>query len=250
MSVLMEAKQITAGYDSVPAIREVSLTVEPGEIVALLGANGAGKSTTLRTLMGATELLGGSVEWQGDPLTLPTHKRARAGISYVPEERSAIMGLSAADNLRLGGGSVAESVRLFPELEEHLGRRAGLLSGGQQQMIALARALTRRPLCLLADELSFGLAPVIVSRLLQAVTAAADRGLGVILVEQHASKALAIAHRAYVLVQGRVEIAAPASDLMSRLPELETLYLGGPSVRRNGKTSGEASASSLKETRP
>jgi len=227
MTALLEAREVTAGYVGLPAIRGVSVAVQPGEVVALLGPNGAGKSTTLMTLAGALAASSGEVRWRGRATTRPLHSRVRDRLSYVPEQRSVVNGLTVADNLRLGGGHLGRSLELFPELGEQLRRKAGLLSGGQQQMLTLARALSRRPDCLLADELSLGLAPVLVGRLLAAVRAAADAGVAVLVVEQHALQALEIADRAYVLVRGRVQLSGPAASLRDRLGELERSYLTG-----------------------
>ncbi len=227
MTPLLEARDVTAGYSGLPAIRGVSLAVEPGEVVALLGPNGAGKSTTLMTLAGALPAISGQVHWRGRPTSRPLHSRVRDGLSYVPEQRSMINGLTVVDNLRLGGGHVGRALELFPELAGQLRRRAGLLSGGQQQMLALGRALSRQPDCLLVDEMSLGLAPVLVRRLLVAVRAAADAGVAVLVVEQHALQVLDIADRGYVLVRGGVELAGSAGSLRDRLGELERSYLTG-----------------------
>ena len=227
MSDLLEARALTCGYDSVPVVRDVDLRVEPGEVVALLGPNGAGKTTTLLTLSGALPALGGEVWWQGRPTKAPLHRRARGGLAFVTEERSVFMGLSTRDNLRAGRVPVNEALELFPELRPRLRIPAGLLSGGEQQMLTLARALARRPALLLADELSLGLAPLVVQRLLRAVRQAADRGLGVLLVEQHVSQALEIADRAYVMRRGRLEMSGTAAELEQRVAEIEASYLAG-----------------------
>jgi branched-chain amino acid transport system ATP-binding protein len=227
MSGLLEARALTCGYDSVPVVRDVDLHVEPGEVVALLGPNGAGKTTTLLTLSGALPALEGEVWWQGRPTRAPLHSRARGGLAFVTEERSVFMGLSTRDNFRAGRVPVDEALELFPELRPRLRIPAGLLSGGEQQMLTLARALARRPVLLLADELSLGLAPLIVQRLLRAVRQAADGGLGVLLVEQHVSQALEIADRAYVMRRGRIEMSGTASELEERVAEIEASYLAG-----------------------
>ena len=151
----------------------------------------------------------------------------RRGLAFVPEERGVINTLTTYGNLRLGGGSVAAALELFPELEPLLRRRAGLLSGGEQQMLALGRALAGEPRLLLVDELSLGLAPLVIERLLLAVRAAADRGVGVLLVEQHIADALSVADRVLVLRHGRVEIAGTAADLRAHTKELESAYLSG-----------------------
>jgi branched-chain amino acid transport system ATP-binding protein len=227
VTALLEAREVTTGYSGVPAIRGVSLTVEPGEVVVLLGPNGAGKSTTLMTLAGALPPSAGQVRWRGRATTRPLHHRVRDGLSYLPEQRSVVNALTVADNLRLGGGHLGRAIGLFPELGDQLRRKAGLLSGGQQQMLTLARALSRRPDCLLADELSLGLAPVLVRRLLTAVHAAADIGVAVLIVEQHALQALELADRGYVLARGRIQLSGPATTLRDQLGQLERSYLTG-----------------------
>jgi branched-chain amino acid transport system ATP-binding protein len=225
---VLEARGLSGGYGSLAAVRDLDLEVGAGEVVALLGPNGAGKSTTLKTLMGALKPLGGEVRWKGTATTAPLHRRAREGMAYVPEERSVFMGLTALENLRVSDGPIERALELFPELEPHLRRKAGLLSGGQQQILTLARALAREPEVLLADELSLGLAPLVVRRLLAAVREAAERGVGVLLVEQHARQALAVADRVYVLQRGRVALDGTAAEILGRLDEVEKTYLAGP----------------------
>jgi branched-chain amino acid transport system ATP-binding protein len=177
-------------------------------------------------MSGELPLLRGEVLFEGEPTTAPLYRRARAGLAYVTEERSVFKGLSGFDNLRCGGVAPADALALFPELGRCLGTRGGLLSGGEQQMLTVARALARRPRLLLADELSLGLAPLIVDRLLQAVRAAAtDRGMAVLLVEQHARKALRYADRVYVMRRGRIEMALSAAEAGRRISEIENVYL-------------------------
>jgi len=225
---LVEAKGVDAGYGGVAAVRDLDLHVAPGEIVALLGPNGAGKTTTLLTLAGALKPIKGTISIDGRPTKAPLHRRAKRGLSIVTEERSVFMGLTTSANLRLGQGDPGRAVALFPELEPLLHRKAGQMSGGEQQILTLARALAAEPKVLLADELSLGLAPLIVQRLLRAVREAADRGVGVLLVEQHARQALKLADRAYVLRRGKVELEGDASDLLARLGDIERTYLAGP----------------------
>jgi len=209
------------------AVRDLDLTVAPGEVVALLGPNGAGKSTTLLTLGGELDPLRGDLRVLGKPAGAPLHRLVRRGLGFVPEERAVIAGLTARANLTLSRGDTALALRLFPELEPLLRRRAGLLSGGEQQMLTLARALASDPRLLLVDELSLGLAPLVVRRLLLAVRAAADRGVGVLLVEQHAVDALDVADRIVVLRHGEVVLTGTARELRDQLGDLESAYLSG-----------------------
>jgi branched-chain amino acid transport system ATP-binding protein len=227
---VLELDQLTTGYGDLAVVRGVSLCIRPGEVVALFGPNGAGKTTTLLGAVGVLPRTGGQVRWRGEPTRQPLHRLARDGLAFVPEQRSIISGLSARDNLRLGGGSVQDALAEFPELEQHLGKKAGLLSGGQQQMLALARALASKPAALLIDEPSLGLAPLIVQRLLQALRSAAERtGLAVLLVEQQARRALSVADRWYVLNNGTVAAEGRAGDDAGLV---ESVYL--PSLSGTG----------------
>jgi len=222
----IEARGLSAGYGPQAVIHDVSLEVRPGEVIALLGANGAGKTTTLLTLAGELSPLAGDVLLHGSVAKGPLHKRARNGLTFVTEEKSVFKGLSTRDNLRVAGVDVDEALSLFPELARRIDVRGGLLSGGEQQMLTLARALARKPRVLLADELSMGLAPLIVKRLLEAVRAAADRqGTAVLLVEQHVRKALVYADRAYVMRRGRIELSGTAAELRSNIHAIEDQYL-------------------------
>jgi branched-chain amino acid transport system ATP-binding protein len=210
-------------------VHGIDLEVGAGEVVSLLGANGAGKSTTLLTTAGELPLMSGEVRFDGAATTAPLHQRVqRNGLGYVTEERSIVKGLSGRDNLRCGGVTPQQAIQLFPELERVMSTRAGLMSGGEQQMLTLARALARRPRILLADELSLGLAPLVVNRLLAAVRRAADEhGTGVLMVEQHARKALRYADRVYVMRSGRIEMTSTAAEAVERLAEIEAAYLSG-----------------------
>ncbi len=220
---VLELVGLTSGYGDLAAVRNVSLRVSPGEVVALFGPNGAGKTTTLLAAVGVLPRMQGSVKWRGEVTRKPLHKLVRGGLAFVPEERSIIAGLSTKDNLRLGRGSVDAALAHFPELEELLGRKAGLLSGGQQQMLTLARALASDPAALLVDELSLGLAPLVVERLLQAVRKAADeKDLAVLLVEQQARRALSVADRWYLLGNGELVTEGNAD---TGIETLESAYL-------------------------
>jgi branched-chain amino acid transport system ATP-binding protein len=228
--LVLSAKGLVAGYVGQPVVQGVDISVHPGEVVCLLGPNGAGKTTTLLTLTGVLPLMGGSVEMFGSSTPEPLYRRARNGLSFVTEERSIIRSLSLADNVRLAGVPVERVTDLFPELNSRISTRAGLLSGGEQQMLTLGRALARDPRLLLADELSLGLAPLIVDRLLAAVRAAADeQQTGVLMVEQHARKALRYADRAIVMQRGRVVLELSGAEARERISEIEDSYLAGAS---------------------
>jgi branched-chain amino acid transport system ATP-binding protein len=224
---LLTARGLSAGYNDQPAVHGVDLEVRSGEVLLVLGANGAGKSTTLLALAGELKPLAGEVQWQGERIDQPLHRRAARGTALVPEERSAVRSLSVADNLRLGGVGVDDAIALFPELEPLLGRSAGLISGGEQQMLTLARALGRKPQLVLADEVSLGLAPLVVDRLLTALRDAADRGMAVVVVEQRARRALDIADHVVVLRRGRVELSGSAAELRDSFDRIERAYLTG-----------------------
>jgi len=223
--VVVAAVGLDAGYGSLAAVRGLDLEVRAGEVVALLGANGAGKTTTLLTLAGDLAPLGGAVRWRGAPTRRVLHRRASTGTSLVPEERGVTRALTVAENLRLAGVAAREAVALFPQLEPLLRRRTGLLSGGEQQMLSLAVALGRRPELILADELSLGLAPLVVERLLAALRRAADEGVAVLIVEQHVRQVLDVADRAVVLRHGQVELAESAALLRERPERVEQAYL-------------------------
>jgi ABC-type branched-subunit amino acid transport system ATPase component len=224
-TALLAATDVSASYGAVPVVRGISLHVDPGEVVVLLGANGAGKTTTVRVLSGLLPTTAGSVTWKGEPFTGPLHQRVRRGLGYVPEERSLVSKLTVGENLRLGIGGAARALEIFPELQKLLSRKAGLISGGEQRMLLLGRALAANPAVLIADEMSLGLAPIIVQRLLSVIRDVADAGSGVLLVEQHARQALAVADRAYVLRRGSVVWEGTSEAARAEVGQIEGLYL-------------------------
>jgi branched-chain amino acid transport system ATP-binding protein len=247
---VLTIEALTAGYDEAAVIRDLDLVVHAGEVVALLGANGAGKSTTLRAVSGLVKPMAGRVLFGGEDLarTSPS-ARARLGIAHVPEGRGLFFGLTVAEHFRLGhrGERLDAGVayEYFPKLEELQGRRVGLLSGGEQQMLAVARALARRPRLMLLDELSLGLAPVIVEWLLPVVRQfATERGCAVLLVEQHVHLALEVADRGYVLSHGRIVIQNDAEHLRANRQLLVASYLG---EQMQDAAAAEPAASTTKE---
>ncbi len=225
MKPLIELEGLVAGYGKVSIVRDVNLEVRKGEVVALLGPNGAGKTTTILTMAGELPPLGGVVRCLGLDEKAPLHERTRAGLSLVTDTHAVFMRMTVAENLRAFRTTAETVIEIFPELASQLNRRVGLLSGGQQQMLALGLALSRQPSLILADELSIGLAPIIVDRLFSVLRAAADGGVGVLLVEQHVHKALAIADRVYVMDRGRIAISGGAVDLRERVDEIQASYL-------------------------
>jgi branched-chain amino acid transport system ATP-binding protein len=229
---LLALEALTAGYGDLAVVRDLDLHVGEGEIVALLGPNGAGKTTTLLTACGFLAPLAGTVRVAGRPLSSGhPSEAARRGVALVPEDRSLFFDLTVQENLRVGSHGRRKPVRdvleFFPELVDLSKRRAGLLSGGQQQMLAIARGLAAQPKLLVVDEMSLGLAPLIVQRLLglmREVVSATDTA--VLLVEQHVHLALTVADRAYVLSHGELALQGSAAELRDRRELVEVSYLG------------------------
>jgi branched-chain amino acid transport system ATP-binding protein len=219
----LQVRGLRAGYRNTEVVHGIDLTVAGGEIVALFGANGAGKTTTILTLAGVLPRLGGEVLWSGSSEQHPAHRRARRGLACVTE-RSVFQRLTVEANLILGRGMPERALAIFPELRPLLGRKAGLLSGGEQQMLTMARALAGSPGVLLLDEVSAGLAPVLADRLLAAARQAADDGAAILLVEQQVRRALSVADRCYVLSHGEVALAASAAEMLGRHRELTESY--------------------------
>jgi branched-chain amino acid transport system ATP-binding protein len=234
---LLSVRGVTAFYGRVSALKGVDIDVSAGEIVALIGANGAGKSTLMMTVCGNPRARAGSIHFDGRDIThLPTHEIARLRLVQAPEGRRIFWRMTVLENLQMGA-TVAEPdefdrdlervLALFPRLKQRLGQRGGTLSGGEQQMLAIARALMGRPRLLLLDEPSLGLAPLIVRQIFDAIKMLnAEHGLTVFLVEQNAFHALKLAHRGYVMVNGLITLSGTGRELLDR-PEIKSAYLEG-----------------------
>jgi branched-chain amino acid transport system ATP-binding protein len=237
----LRVEGLAAGYFGSPVVRDLSIHVEPGEVVAMLGPNGAGKTTTLETIAGLNQPMGGTIEAHGEAIGgRPAHLLAREGLALVPEGRALFFGLTVREHLRLArskdGVGQQELIAMLPELEKCLDRKAGLLSGGEQQMLAVGRALVSSPRILLVDEMSLGLAPVIVERLLPILRRVADElGTAVLFVEQHVALALEIADRAYVLTHGRIVLEGRASELAANRHLIAASYLGEAATVQGGQ---------------
>ena len=233
---MLVVQDLVVNYGAVRALHGISLRVDRGEVVTLIGSNGAGKSTTLRAISGLVRVAGGSIEFEGKPIhRMPAHEIVRLGLVHSPEGRGIFANMTVAENLDLGAfirsdhAAIAQdrerALDLFPRLRERLSQNAGTLSGGEQQMLAIARALLTKPKLLLLDEPSLGLAPQIVERIVEIITTINSTGTTILLVEQNARKALRVAHRAYVLEVGEIVMQGPAADLASS-DEVRKAYLG------------------------
>jgi branched-chain amino acid transport system ATP-binding protein len=240
MSALLSVTDLSAAYGRIRALEGVSLEVGRGEIVALIGANGAGKTTLLMSLCGLPRAVAGTIVFDGKDITAwPTFEIVRAGIAHAPEGRRIFARMTVEENLRIGA-TVADPVHfaedlerafaLFPRLKERRAQRGGTLSGGEQQMLAIARALMARPRLLLLDEPSLGLAPLLVKQIFAAIREINARdGTSILLVEQNAYHALRLAHRGYVMVNGRIQLSAGGAELLA-MPEVRRAYLEGGTV--------------------
>ena len=233
---LLDARNLVVSYGQVEALHGVSLVVYPGEIVALIGSNGAGKSTLLRAVSGMVPVASGEVRFAGEVITnLPSHQIVRRGLAHIPEGRQIFGDQSVFDNLLLGGftqnsrssrGLAEEEIRRFPVLYERRSQKAGTLSGGEQQMLAISRGLMSRPRMLLMDEPSMGLAPLLVRQVAETILELNASGVTVLLVEQMASMALAVADRGYVIQNGQVKLEGPSAEVANN-PDVVRAYLGG-----------------------
>jgi branched-chain amino acid transport system ATP-binding protein len=235
---LLQVNSLTTGHNGVAVVHDVNLMVESGEVVALLGANGAGKTTLLHTIAGLLPTINGTVFFNDQPVTgLSTHQIVRQGLSLLPENRGIFYQLTVAENLRLykrqgGAVKVEEVFGYFPALKPLVERKAGLLSGGEQQMLSLGCRFIADPKLMLIDEMSLGLAPIIFQRMLPVLTQfAADRGVGVLLVEQHVHLALKSSSRAYVLNRGELTFSGTANALQNQRQFLESNYMGSTKQR-------------------
>ncbi|HLK77919.1 MAG TPA: ABC transporter ATP-binding protein [Streptosporangiaceae bacterium] len=235
MMALLEVRDIRTRYGAIEALKGISLTVDAGEVVTLIGSNGAGKSTTLRSISGLTPAARGTIMFNGEEIThVPAHEIVGRGIALAPEGRHCFPRMSVRENLELGahqrrGPEVADDFKrvyeLFPLLKERESQKAGTMSGGEQQMLAIGRALMARPKLLMLDEPSLGIAPLVVQRIYQTIGEINSSGVAILLVEQNANYALDAASRGYVLETGRVALANDSASLRND-PEVQRAYLG------------------------
>ncbi|NOU01287.1 MAG: ABC transporter ATP-binding protein [Gallionella sp.] len=234
---LLEVSDLQVAYGGIQAVKGISLQIAPGELVALIGSNGAGKSTTLKTLAGLLQPVSGEIQYDGNSLkNIAAHQRVSMGIALVPEGRGVFARLTVAENLQMGAYSrndkseiASDLVRmyeLFPRLAERKDQLAGTLSGGEQQMVAMARALMSRPRLLMLDEPSMGLAPLMVKKIFETISDIAAQGMSILLVEQNAKLALQVAQRGYVMESGAITLSDEAKELLGS-EAVQRAYLGG-----------------------
>ena len=234
--MLLEIKQLNAGYGFLQILREVSLNVEAGEYVCLVGPNGAGKSTTLKTIAGLVKPSGGDILFKGEQIAgLPGYKAARLGISYISEEMNLFTNMSVHENLLMGAYTIKEKEKqkrqqdfvyeLFPRLAERKDQLAGTMSGGERKMLAIGRGMMSKPELMLVDEPSFGLAPQLTSNVFNSLDTLRQGGVTILLVEQNVTKTLAVTDRGYVLENGRIELEGQSSDLACD-PHVRKVFLG------------------------
>ena len=237
MSALLEVKNLKVGYGKIVAVKDISITVNQGEIVTLIGSNGAGKSTTLRTISGLLKPKSGEILFEGNRIDgKEGHEVVKLGICQSPEGRRIFPRMTVSENLDLGAflrsdkNAVAADrervLDLFPKLRERISQRAGTMSGGEQQMLAVSRAMMGAPKLLMLDEPSMGLAPVLVDMIFETITKIREQGITILLIEQNAAAALDVADRAYVLESGTIKMSGKASDL-AKDPAVTKAYLGG-----------------------
>ncbi len=252
---LLELKSIAIGYGRHRVLEDINLTLERGEIVTLLGSNGAGKSTLAKAISGLLRPQAGSILLGGEAIELlPPAERLRRGIAHVPEGRQVFAGMTVAENLALGGYAVADADAaaqleavwaLFPVLRERMNDLAGNFSGGQQQMLAIARGLMTKPKILVLDEPSLGVAPLLVAEIFRLIVALRDQGITILLAEQNARQALAIADRGYVFENGRITLSGTARDLLHS-QEVAERYLGMSGTTETSDAAGAALAERLR----
>ncbi|MGL5829666.1 MAG: ABC transporter ATP-binding protein [Angustibacter sp.] len=236
--MMLEISGLCVNYGRIQAIREISFSVPEGSIVTLIGANGAGKSTTMKTISGLCPVRRGRITFDGREITnLPAHKRVELGINQAPEGRGVFTGMTVLENLEMGAyarkdrratatADFARVYELFPRLQERSGQAAGLLSGGEQQMLAIGRALMGHPRLLLLDEPSMGLAPMLIKQIFDIIREINSQGMTVLLVEQNAQQALRVADQAYILETGEITRSGPGAELAND-PSIRAAYLGG-----------------------
>ena len=237
LTSLLEVRDLQVAYGGIRAVKGINLHIAPGELVALIGSNGAGKTTTLKTLAGLLHPAGGQIQYDGKSLkNIAAHQRVSMGIALVPEGRGVFARLTVQENLQMGAYSrsdqheiaadLARMYELFPRLAERKAQLAGTLSGGEQQMVAMARALMSRPRLLMLDEPSMGLAPLMVQKIFETIRDIAALGMSILLVEQNARLALQVAQRGYVMESGAITLSGAASELLGS-DAVQRAYLGG-----------------------